>query len=439
MPSIPGILSVTVTRVATQVDRAGFGTLLIVGENGSFGGNRIRTYTDITGVAGDFATSAIEYKLANDYFSQEPKPQQVKIGIYSPVQYVGEFAFDGAMSSGSLDFDYNGQTISESFDTDLDTTVGNLATTLAALDDVATAIASGSTGTSDLKITITATEGYTISITNIVVPGTVTTAEFTTTVEGETYEDALNEIVKEDANFYGVVIGSRLVKDWTRVAAWISANGGIFYTGANTADYYNAAVTDDWLSVSQDSSYLRVFNAYSSDADNYIEAAVPGKEFTKVPGSYTMKFKTLTGLEVDNLSATQKQTIHDKNGNTYTRVAGANILENGKVGSGISVDSVRGQDWLAQRIMEDIYQELVSAEKIPFTDAGIAIIENVIRARLDNGVAVGYVAPGYEVSLPTLAEVLESDRLARELKGITFEYNEQGAIEKVTIIGLNNG
>jgi hypothetical protein len=152
-----------------------------------------------------------------------------------------------------------------------------------------------------------------------------------------------------------------------------------------------------------------------------------------------MKFKTLAGIEVDALTATEKNSVHGKNGNTYTTVGGVNIIEQGKVASGLFVDSVRGEDWLAARILEAVYGVLVSEEKVPFTDPGISSLENVVRGVLDNGVIVGYIAPGYSVNFPTLAEVPEQERLNRELNNVTFEYNEQGAIHSVNITGINNG
>ena len=258
MPNIPGILNVSIIRAAASLTEANFGTLLIVGENGSFGSSRVRTYTGLTGVAADFSTSDIEYKLAADYFGQEPTPATLKIGVYSPVAFVGEFAFDGTMSSESLACDVNGQAVSAAFNTDLTTTVGDLATAIAALDDVATAVVSGTVGV-DLKITVTATVGYSLTITNIVVPGTVTQSEFSITNEStaETYNEALNAIVLEDPGFYGVCLGSRLVKDFTQAASWVQANERVLFTAANNADYKDATVTDDWLTVSKNSSFNR--------------------------------------------------------------------------------------------------------------------------------------------------------------------------------------
>lgn len=439
MASIPGIVDVSITRNALSLTQANFGTLLIVGENGTFSSERVRTYNTLVDVAADFLSSDIEYLLAADYFAQSPSPTQVKIGIYAPVQYVGEFSFAGTLASGTLQADINGQTVSAAFNTDLDTTVGDLAAAIALLADVATAEASGAVGTGDLKITITATEGYSITVTNVVVPGTVTDSTFATTIVGETYNDALNEILLADSGFYGVVLGSRLVKDWDAASTFVLANSRILFTASNDSDYLDSAVTDDWMSLQKAASNNRLVALYSGDTGNYIEAAFPGVEFTKDPGSYTMKFKTFTGISVDSLTPSQKLAVLNKNGNAYTTVGGKNILENGKTASGVAVDSVRGQDWLAARIMENIYLALTSVDKVPFSDAGITLIENTVREIMEAGVSSGYVAAGYTVSLPTLAEIPSADRLARELNDVSFSYNEQGAIEKVSVAGVNNG
>ena len=74
-----------VVRVGTNLQpmaaaRRNFGTLLIIGASGVIDmEERLRAYTGIDGVAADFGVSAPEYKAAELFFSQSPRPSQLRI------------------------------------------------------------------------------------------------------------------------------------------------------------------------------------------------------------------------------------------------------------------------------------------------------------------------------------------------------------------------
>ena len=58
-----------------------FGTLLIIGASGVIDmEERLRAYTGIDGVAADFGMDAPEYRAAELYFSQSPRPAQLCVG-----------------------------------------------------------------------------------------------------------------------------------------------------------------------------------------------------------------------------------------------------------------------------------------------------------------------------------------------------------------------
>lgn len=91
---ISQVVNVAITRETQFPQGPGFGTLLIVGPDTT--GviplvERIRTYFSIEGVAADFASSDEEYKAASAYFSANPRPTQLKIGVR-----------DAAVAAGSI-------------------------------------------------------------------------------------------------------------------------------------------------------------------------------------------------------------------------------------------------------------------------------------------------------------------------------------------------
>src|SRR3989338_1179465 len=78
--SVEQIVDVQITLGSKSVTRAGFGTPLVLGPNADFGGDLVRTYTNLTGVGEDFASTDDEFKWAQRLFAQEKKPKQIMIG-----------------------------------------------------------------------------------------------------------------------------------------------------------------------------------------------------------------------------------------------------------------------------------------------------------------------------------------------------------------------
>src|SRR4030042_3630409 len=82
MSTMRDIIDVSITRETRSISQAGFGTILIVGPNATFG-NRINFYTTLSGVAavlGDTPTEEPEYLAAQAVFSQSPRVTRLAIG-----------------------------------------------------------------------------------------------------------------------------------------------------------------------------------------------------------------------------------------------------------------------------------------------------------------------------------------------------------------------
>lgn len=82
MSNIKNIVNVTISRETRSVSQAGFGTILIVGENPTFA-NRINFYTSLSAIAdilGADPTTKPEYFAAQAIFSQSPRVTRVAIG-----------------------------------------------------------------------------------------------------------------------------------------------------------------------------------------------------------------------------------------------------------------------------------------------------------------------------------------------------------------------
>lgn len=244
----------------------------------------------------------------------------------------------------------------------------------------------------------------------------------------------LAAVSAEDDDWYALIYETHAEADINAIAVVIEAQEKIYLTSSLDA----AVITNSSTDVASDlnlAGYDRTFIIYSADTANFPEAAVAGGQLPKVPGSYTVKFKTLKGIVADNLNASQKGFALGKKANVYTPVGGVDILSEGTMASGEFFDTIVGIDWLKARMQERVYSSLVNEEKIPFTDAGIASVEGMVRATLQEGVNNGLLA-SFTTSVPKAADVSSVNKLARTLPDVKFEAVLAGAVHKVTINGV---
>ena len=118
----------------------------------------------------------------------------------------------------------------------------------------------------------------------------------------------------------------------------------------------------------------------------------------------------------------------------------------GKVLGGEWADIIRFRDWLKSDMQARLTNVFVNNAKVPFTDAGIALVHSAIRESLTEGQNRGGVAPdeydvdgtlipGYETSVPSAASIPASMKASRKLFGPSFRARLNGAIHFTEITG----
>ena len=219
------------------------------------------------------------------------------------------------------------------------------------------------------------------------------------------------------------------------VAAYVETLRKIFAVTITSEDAKDPSMTDDLASKLAAAGYARTFAFYSDN--DFAAAALLGRCLPTDPGSETWAFKTLAGITPSKLTETEKAALRAKKCNFYIEVAGVPITQDGITASGEYIDIVRGVDWLQARMQESIFGALVRAQKVPFTDAGIAVVEAQIRAVLSAAVGVGLLAddPAPTVVVPRARDVPQNDRAQRKLTGIRFSGVLAGAIHSLEIQG----
>lgn len=426
---LDSIVNVQISRQTAGVTQAGFGVPLILGPNAAFPQTEIREYRSLNAVAEDFTSGQAEYVMASKIFSQTPRPPRLKIGKTSaPVAQVSTLTPDVTVQAiAQFVATIDGEVYS--FTSDATPTAGEVVTGLIALIN----------GDPDAKVTAS---GTTTLILTADVPGNAFTVETSAnlSVAATTPSNGIaNDIQKAsdvDADWYFLLLTSVDVNTIIAAASDIEARKKLMlFLTSDVA--VPTAVTTDIVSVLKAKTLFRTAAMYSGTAADRAESALVGRVAPLDPGSETWANKTLANVTVDKLTDGQQANLSNKNANFYVQIAGINVTQNGKVVGGEYIDVIRFIDWLTARMQEAVFTQLVQQDKVPYTDAGIAVVETAMRAVLEAGVRAGGIpsSQDYTVTVPKAKDISQADKAARHLTGITFTATLSGAIHAVTIQG----
>ncbi|HDK7314584.1 TPA: DUF3383 family protein [Clostridium botulinum] len=245
---------------------------------------------------------------------------------------------------------------------------------------------------------------------------------------------ALNLLINEHNNWYRLLCTDLTEETIEGLSAWCETNEKMFYTKFNTAE-----ITVD---LTERNKTVLGFKKN----DERLDAGMIGLALTRIPGSFTYKFKNIKSLTADIIPDSELQAIKGKNMNAYYKKfdvqdLGTAQLDDGKVASGMYIDQVESRDWVKFRIENEIAKLLMSTEKISCDNLGIQMVvaavdvalndaaKNKIILKNDDGV------PQFKVTYNTLDKIHIEDRKARRITGIAFEYVEAGAIHEVGVTG----
>ena len=240
-----------------------------------------------------------------------------------------------------------------------------------------------------------------------------------------------------DSDWYGLLLDSNSKQEVLPAAAWADGQRVLFGAASSDGGVLNPNSTDDVAYRLRQASRSRTFLAWNEQVLSPIAAAWMSRMLTTTPGTSNWSYKTLPGVSPDNLTTSQRAAVDAKNANHYTTVAGRNVTRYGVLPSGQFIDVTRFVDFLSARLQENIFGLLVSRPKVPYTDGGVDLITNEIRAQLRRGVESGALAANPEptVTAPRVADVPSVDRANRVLPDVQFTAQLAGAINKVRIKG----
>lgn len=442
---------------------------------------RVRTYTDLAGVATDFGTTGVEYLSAALWFEQVPQPTAFNVGRFADSDTAGRLVGGSlsatqqaitnfnAITAGTLDIAVNGVLLN---------LIGlnfSLATNLNAVAAALTAAAVGITFTWDSAysrfIAESATTGATSSV-SFVSGGTtlnlfgLAATEGGYEVVGIAAETPLAAATLMDVdygqNFYAITFPTldpvADLASHIAVAQYIEGSVnkhvyGISTQEAGVLSTVGTSIADEMAAL----NLKRTITQYSSSNAYSVHSLLARALTVDYNGNntvITLMYKQEPGIVAESLNANQMAALVSKNCNVFVAYNNNTaIIEPGVVASGEFLDVITGTDWLALDLQTAMYNLLYTANtKIPQTDAGNHILMTGMEAIMDQSVANGLVAPGtwgangfgslqqgdflpkgYYIYAPPIALQNPADRAAR--KSVTFQIAAKlaGAIHTVDI------
>lgn len=222
------------------------------------------------------------------------------------------------------------------------------------------------------------------------------------------------------------------------IADWVEANEKMCV--CETTGISSSPVSD---------AMFRTAVVHAAEENDCVNAAYAAKFLSYEPGSEMWAFKSLAGIEAQDLSTNDIAKLENLNISYYTTIGGQAMAQGGKVSSGEWIDTIRFRDWLKTLIQQKVANLFLSLPKIPYTDAGIGLVQLAVSEALDEGVKVGGIAqpvsaddgtitPSYTITAPKAADLDAGTRKSRKLPGLTWSARLAGALIAVTINGTLN-
>lgn len=442
-------VSVTITRETRVPTQAGFGTPLIWTKDPSFSG--VRTYSSISAVQEDFLSSTETYKLASFLFSQAIAPEEIKIAKRPDVGDID----DELAAVIALDNDWYAllTDLKVEYSTDDSTDIKALAAYVEALGSTNPKLlflfvrepdVLDPSSTTDIAYELEAL-GYDRTIVCFTKEGVAQTVTITfagdlitgNKINGKVGATAISEVTFSDdhATTMGlletaieavpgvdaVTVGGRVLTVVMDIGSDFAFTGWLV-TGGATATTATIAET--------------VEPDFSRET-NRNHAAWVGGQLPKAPGSITWKFKELKGCVADVFSDTEVGAAEDKAVNIYREIGGLGVTSEGVCVSGEYIDVIHGLDFVEARMVEGVFGALASADKIPYTDAGVTVLEGKVKEVLNLAITQGIFRadPAPTVTVGKVADQSTADRAARYFPAIEWSAELAGAVHKVAVRG----
>lgn len=484
--SVDEIVKVFITAATTFPDGFDFGSANILGTSDVISTEeRIRVYNDSKSVLADFGSTSEEYKSANIFFSRNPRPVRLHIsrwvntaskanllGGLGGTELIAEWMIvtDGSfritvdgVAANVTGLDFSGSTsfdnVASVVQTGLQAAGFANSTCVYNANEKRFVVASGTSGVSSTISTLTtATASVGTDISGLggskFLNGAAPSGIAINGLNAESVEDALG-IIEQKNNTWYMLSCTKSIRDDSNVlgvASWVSSRRKLYFTVTNDTGTLDANNTTNVAYLLNQLNHSRVVVIYNKD-DQYSDSSLMSYGAVNDAGSTTWKFKELSaGITPSNeLTSTQSNIAKSRESNVYTTVSGVNMISEGVVANGEFIDIVRGIDALQFEIQRSVFGRLAVTGKIPYTDAGVALLIAEVELILQKFTNSNFLAPrnifdsngeylntdpAFTVTAIPVFQVPPAQRADRVSPDINFTAYLAGAIHFVTIRGL---
>ena len=442
MANYEKIIKVDIAVNTSASLREGFGIPLFITAHREFS-ERVRIYTDLSGIAADFDTASNAYAAGQSAFSQSPSVAQFYIGRREADSVISIPVTPEAADSYTLSVTTATTTSVASYTATGGDTEEVVLQDL--LNDLEAEI--GSTGSAEVTLTLSGTgAGATLSIVD-----TDAEVSFHTAVSNdallsigltstETPADIINAVSTENDAYYFVTAEDHTDAFVTAMAMEIEARKKVYFWSTSDAAELSGSGTGLTLSMSE---YDRSFGYFHHEAETrFPELAYVSFNAPWDAGSVTWANLQLSGIGASQsaggnlLTATQKNNLTTANMNFSETEAGLTFTRTGTCASGEWIDTIRGVDWLDAEMTASLRDLLVNQAggKITHDDVGYTQVKSVMDGVLQQAVQRNFLN-SYTSSVPLAANVSFADKASRILRDVTFVGNLSGAVHTIAVTG----
>lgn len=473
--SIPiyDIINVQIAVSPNSVATDGYGPLLFLTQQFKpvAGELPVRSYTSLKEVQTDFPTGDIP-KAATAYYSQKPTPKTFLIGalVHPTVtpatsgkltaSVAATLADLKLITDGTLTVELNGANV----------TIDSVALDGAAdLPAVATLV---NTAFSSKNIGITCTQDagkfkFTTVATGVNATVNAATGNLAVALK---LDDASNPAAFVGSNelsismdlaaiantnfqffFVAVEIAQRATANQKSVAVWCESSNRVFGWADSDVNILKSG-TENSFKAAKSSNLRQTLCVYdaSENMDEYPEISILGRaatvNFNVANSVLILAFKQGPTITTANLSSGQLTALESYNGNAFIDVGGNTMFYNGKMADGTWFDTVQGVAWLTDKIRVNVFNLFyTSTTKIPWTDTGVAMVNQQVTLALELAVTNGLIAAGYDNEgtfypdgykvMSTDLSLMQSQKGTRIWEGTSFIAIGSGALQGATITG----
>lgn len=267
---------------------------------------------------------------------------------------------------------------------------------------------------------------------------------FLNTTANTTAEDittALNAVVAENDDWYGLNIEARQDADILLANTFIASQLKVLVVQSNDADTLTTAGTDIASQLGATNN-KRTQMMWHFKPKQFADAAMLGRalaaKLDEANGQITWFAKQLQIILPNPLNPNELVNLEANSADTFVTTKGRGVVWLGQSVEGEFMDVQTTIDWTQSRIGERIFAIIATTPtKVPFDDAGIATVRAEALGLLKEGVTNAHFLgddPLFpRVTVPRSTDVSTADRNARILRNVLGEAILQGAIHRVIV------